>query len=219
MDTETKKLIEENKIIAIIRKVYGNDLIQLAHALYSGGINLLEITFDQVDPDCIQKATDSLALIANNVSEMVLGAGTVLDKAQVDAAVASGARYIVSPNTDEEVISRSKQMGVVSIPGAMTPTEMVNAIHCGADYVKVFPVSDLGLKYMKDVMSPLDHIKFIATGGINLENFSDYLDIGFVAAGIGGHLTDKKLIEKGDFSEFTNRARGFVEIARRFAND
>ena len=96
---------------------------------------------------------------------------------------------------------------------------MVEAYNYGADYIKVFPVSDLGLKYMKSVMSPLNHIKFIATGGVSLDNLSDILNIGFVGAGIGGDLADKKLIANGDFAELTHRASKFVEIVKNSMNE
>jgi 2-dehydro-3-deoxyphosphogluconate aldolase / (4S)-4-hydroxy-2-oxoglutarate aldolase len=220
MNIEIKKLIGEYKIIAIVRKIYGENLIKLAQALYAGGIKMLEITFDQADTDCIDKTSNAIALIANEMNgKMMLGAGTVLSVTQVDAANAGGAKYIVSPNTDEKVIRYSKQKGLVSIPGAMTPSEMVNAINFGADFVKVFPVSDLGLKYMKSVMSPLNHIKFIATGGVSLDNLADMLNTGFVAAGIGGYLADKKLIANGDFGELTNRASKFVEISKNYSTN
>src|SRR4030065_1995848 len=130
---------------------------------------MLEISFNQADPDCIHKTSKAIALLEKEMGgDIMLGAGTVLNIAQVDAAITGGARYIVSPNTDEKVICYSKQKGLVSIPGAMTPSEMVNAYNYGADYVKVFPISDLELMYMKSVMSPLNHINFIATGGVSL---------------------------------------------------
>ena len=216
MDKEIKNQIEEYKIIAIVRRLYGEDLIGLAQALFDGGIRVLEITFDQADPDCIPKTYNAISLLNRKMNgKMGLGAGTVLNVAQVDAALAGGARFIVSPNTNEDVIRHSKEKGLISIPGSMTPTEMISAHNFGADFVKVFPVSDLGLNYMKSIMSPINHIKFIATGGVCLENFQDILNIGFVGAGIGGFLTDKKLIANRNFAELTDRASKFVEITKK----
>jgi len=218
MNAEIKSHIEEFKIIAIERKVYGDQLVQLAESLYAGGIRILEITFDQADPDCLTKTADSLALLSTEMKgKMTIGAGTVLNVDQVEAAMAGGAKFIVSPNTDETVIRHTKQKGLLSIPGAMTPSEMVSAANYGADYVKVFPVSDLGLKYMRNVMAPLNHIKFIATGGVGLDNLSDILQMGFVAAGIGGYLADRTLIANSAFEELTNRAREFVKISKSSA--
>lgn len=215
MNAEIKSQIEEYKIIAIERKVYGDLLVQLGESLYAGGIRILEITFDQADPDCLSKTADSLLLLSKEMmGKMTIGAGTVLNVDQVEAAMAGGAKFIVSPNTDETVIRHTKQKGLLSIPGAMTPSEMVSAVNYGADYVKVFPLSDLGLKYMRNVMAPLNHIKFIATGGVGLENLSDILQMGFVAAGIGGYLADKTLLANGAFEELTNRAREFVKISK-----
>jgi len=214
MNKEIIESIEKYKIIAVIRRLYGEDLIKLTQALYDGGIRMLEITFDQADPDCIHKTVEAIKLLDKNMNgKIILGAGTVLSVAQVDAALAGGAKYIVSPNTDEKVIRHSKQKGLISIPGAMTPSEMIDAVNFGADFVKAFPISDLGLKYMKSIMSPLNHIKFIATGGVSLENFSDILNVGFVGAGIGGYLSDKKLIADRNFTELTDRASKFVKIA------
>jgi 2-dehydro-3-deoxyphosphogluconate aldolase/(4S)-4-hydroxy-2-oxoglutarate aldolase len=140
MNRDICKLIVRYKIISIVRRIYGEDLIQLARALYDGGIRLLEITFDQADPDCIHKTSEAIALLGKEMGEdMMLGAGTVLDVAQVDGAIAGGAQYIVSPNTDEKVIRYSKQKGLVSIPGAMTPSEMVNAHYYGQILLRCFP--------------------------------------------------------------------------------
>lgn len=219
MNNEVKEQIENNKIIAIVRKIYGDDLIHLTQALYEGGIRLLEITFDQADPDCIAKTSRAIERLAKELGgNMLLGAGTVLSVDQVDAAQGAGARYVVSPNTDKDVIHYCNQKNLISIPGAMTPTEMVNAVHWGADFVKVFPLSDLGLKYMKAITAPLNHIKFIATGGVGLDNLLEVFNVGFVGAGIGGSLADKKLIANGDFAELTNRARKYVEITHNFVN-
>ena len=211
---DVKKSIEERKIIAIIRKVYGDDLLKLSQALYDGGISMLEITFDQADRDCVKKTSQAIANLKNKMGDaLLLGAGTVLSVEQVDAAARVGAQYIISPNTDEAVIRRSKERGLVSMPGAITPSEMVFASQCGADFIKAFPAADLGLNYMKSIMSPLSHLKFMAVGGVSTENLKDMLRIGFVGAGIGSFLSDKKLITSGDYDAFTSRARGLMEIA------
>lgn len=207
-------LIQEYKIIAIVRQIYGHELLRLAQALWAGGIRLLEVTFDQADPDCLAKTTNAINMLVNEFSEgMKLGAGTVLSVSQAGEAKLAGAEFIVSPNTDKPVIEYCKSNQLVSIPGAMTPTEMVYSVNCGADFVKVFPYSNLGLDYMKAIMAPLHHIKFIATGGVGLNNLEEILKVGFVGAGIGGFLVDKNLIKQGNFSEITKRAIDFVRIS------
>ena len=136
----------------------------------------------------------------------------MLNEAQVDAAFSAGAKYIISPNTNERVIRRTKELGMVSIPGAMTPTEILAAHDAGADLVKLFPATTLGFKYIKDIQAPISHVRLVATGGVNEENFGQYLDVGFAGAGISGRLTDKQLIAEGNWDELSRRAAAFAKI-------
>lgn len=209
----TLEFIQKHKIITICRKVYGEELLHLAQALCEGGVRLIEVTFDQADPNCIEKTAEAVTTLCEHYgSEMMFGAGTVLTVEQVEAAAAAGARYIISPNTDEAVIRRSKELGLVSIPGAMTPSEIMTAHNCGADVVKLFPAGALGLRYIKDILAPISHVKLCATGGVTEENWGDYLALGFVAAGISSRLCDKKCIAEGNYAEITRRARAFADV-------
>lgn len=213
-----KDLLLEKKIIAIVRGTYGEDLKNLATALYKGGIRFIEVTFDQKDPQCLEKTSAAIRLLCSlkleDCSEPLwAGAGTVLTCEQVQVAYEAGAKYIVSPNTNAKVVARTKALGMLSIPGAMTPTEILNAHELGADFVKLFPTASLGFSYVKDLMSPISHVNLLATAGITEENFAAYLNLGIKGAGISGRLTDKALIAAGDWSEFTRRAQKFVEIA------
>lgn len=206
--------IEKKKIICICRRLYGKDLLHLAHALYDGGVRMMEVTFDQVDPNCNRNTADAIEMLVQEFNgEMHFGAGTVLSCEQVDVARAVGAEYIISPNTNVDVIRHTKEMGLVSIPGAMTPSEIITAHENGADLVKLFPVGYLGLSYIKDILGPISHVKLLATGGVNEGNLKQYLDMGLVGAGISGRLTERKLIEAQNFEEFTARARTFMDIA------
>lgn len=152
-------------------------------------------------------------LRAAHGENMHFGAGTVLSAEQVDAAARAGAEFMISPNTDPAVICRTKELGLISIPGAMTPTEILAAHNYGADLVKLFPAATLGLTYAKDILAPISHVKMIATAGITEENFAQFLKLGLAGAGISGRLTDKKLIADGDWAEFTRRAEAFRRIA------
>ena len=214
-DSRVLNLILEKKIITIVRGTYGDDLRKLAHALYDGGIRFMEVTFDQKDPDCIAKTAGAISMLNAEFAgcDFYAGAGTVLTKEQVKAAFDAGASYIISPNTNPEVIRYTKELGLVSIPGAMTPTEILFAHDCGADIVKLFPAATLGLKYVKDILEPISHVAILATAGITEENFAEFLKPGLKGAGISGRLTDKKLIAAGDWEEFTRRAKAFVDIA------
>lgn len=209
--------IENKKIIAIVRGTFGNDLLSLANALYDGGIRFIEITFVQNAGNCIDATSRAIKMLTVEMpNDMCIGAGTVLNAEQVHCAYQAGAKYIISPNVDGEVITRTKELGMVSIPGAMTPSEIVTAHNYGADMVKLFPYSDLGLSYVKNIRAPLNYIKLVATAGINENNFDDVLQAGFSAAGISGRLTDKKLISEGNFAELTRRAHLFTSIASKY---
>lgn len=205
--------IEKHKVIAICRRVYGADLLRLAQALCEGGVKLIEVTFDQSDPQCLEKTTGSMRMLREHLTDAIrFGAGTVLTPEQVEATFRAGGEYIISPNTDPEVIAKTKELGMVSIPGAMTPTEILTAHKCGADFVKLFPASDLGLSYMKSISAPISHVKLLATGGVTEKNFADYLRAGFWGAGVSGRLCDRKLIAEGNFREITRRAMEFAQL-------
>lgn len=207
--------IIERKVITIVRKVYGENLDCLSKALYDGGIRFIECTFDQVDPECEQKTKQAIQLIkAKRKPDMHVGAGTVLSVKQVEAAHEAGAEFIISPNTNVEVIKRTKELGMISIPGAMTPSEILMAHDAGADLVKLFPAGTLGMKYIKDILAPITHVKLLATGGVTEDNFAEFLKLGMAGAGVSGRLTDKKLIADGDWDELRRRATVFSEIAK-----
>lgn len=214
----TLDFISQNKVITICRRVYGEDLLKLADALYAGGIKMIEVTFDQADPDCIEKTSECIRTLCDRFGDkMMFGAGTVLNAEQVEAAAKAGARYIISPNVDADVIAKTKELGLVSMPGAMTPSEILTAHKLGADIVKLFPAGYLGFGYIKDILGPISHVKLCATGGVTEENWGKYLEFGFAGAGISGRLCDKKCIAAGDFEEITRRAKVFMDITRAHA--
>ncbi len=205
--------IEQKKIISICRKIYGEDILNLSKALYRGGVSFLEVTFDQADPDCEEKTAETIAMLIQRFPEMEFGAGTVLSVKQVLAAHQAGAKFIISPNTDTDVIRKTKELGMVSIPGAMTPSEIMTALNVGADLVKLFPCSYLGTQYVKEILSPLSHVKLVGTGGISLENLKSFLDVGIYGFGIGSFLASKKLIAEGNFAQIEANAKAFMDIA------
>ena len=213
----TLEFVLQNKVITICRKVYGEDLLNLAGALLAGGVKLIEVTFDQADPDCVRKTSEAVSALNKKYGDqMMFGAGTVLTKEQVKAAKEAGGRYVISPNTDPEIIAYTKELGLVSIPGAMTPSEIIAAHNCGADIVKLFPSGYLNFSYIKDILAPISHVRLCATGGVTEENFKQYLELGFAGAGISGRLCDKKCIAAGDFAEISKRAKDFTEIAKAY---
>lgn len=209
---DTVKFIMANRIIAIVRGVFDEDCIRLAEALHRGGINLIEVTFDQAHPETLEKTAAAIRIIGERFDgKVVSGAGTVVTVEQVEAAAGAGAQYIISPNTDLGVIKRTKEMGLVSIPGALTPSEILTAYNAGADFVKVFPSANFGPAYLKAIRAPISHVRLMAVGGINEKNISEYFEAGAVGVGVGGNLVNKKLIADGRFSEITALAEQFVK--------
>ncbi|MEN6339915.1 MAG: bifunctional 4-hydroxy-2-oxoglutarate aldolase/2-dehydro-3-deoxy-phosphogluconate aldolase [Clostridiaceae bacterium] len=209
--------IEKERLIAIVRKVYGDDLLFLADALIDAGISTLEVTFDQQDPDCLSKTSGAIrAVLAAYGERCACGAGTVLTLAQADAAAEAGASLIISPNCNEHVIRHTCKLGLVSIPGCMTPSEILAAHDAGADFVKIFPAGSLGPGYIKNISAPVSHVKFLAVGGVDAENYGAFLKAGCVGAGIGGSLTNRALIAARNREQLMQNAAQYVSIARAF---
>ncbi len=206
--------IKEKKIIAIVRGFEPEECLALAGALHKGGIGLVEVTFDQKDPGQFHKTADAIRLICEEFAGEVLpGAGTVLTPGQVDLAKEAGAAYIISPDANEEVIRYTKEQRLVSIPGAMSPTEAVKAHHAGADFVKIFPVSNLGSAYVKAIKAPLGHIDMLAVGGVSPQNIREFLDAGAAGAGVGGLLTRREYVKNREFGKITELAEEYVRQA------
>ena len=209
---ELLSCLRQDKLIAICRGAEGDTLLSLAAAICAGGIRFIEVTFQQEREDCADLARQNIKALCD-MPGIIPGAGTVLSPDQVRAAYEAGAKYIVSPNTDPAVIAETKRLGLVSIPGALTPSEIMAAHNAGADLVKLFPTATMGLKYFKDLRAPLSHIGLVVTAGITPDNLGDYLKAGAFAAGISSPLCDKELMAAGDFAEITRRARAFRGIA------
>lgn len=197
--------IEESKIIAIIRNISKENAIKTVEAIYKGGIRCAEVALNQKN---IEESLNVLSAVSERFyDKMLIGAGTVLTPSQVEAAKGAGARYIVSPDTDESVILKTRELGLISIPGALTPTEIKRAHILGADFVKVFPIDSVNENYLKSILAPLSHIKMIAVGSVACSSIGKYLSHGVAAVGIGSALIDKKLISSGDFEGIEKLAK------------
>ncbi len=216
MKAKTIEFIEENKIIAICRGIYGESLVNLVTALYEGGIRLVEVTFDQGDKDCLKKTSEAIKLLTSSFDGMVkIGAGTVVTAEQVHEATNAGAEYIIAPNVNKEVIQEANKLNMVTIPGAMTPTEILDAHFAGADFVKLFPAGTLGLNYAKDILGPINNVKLIATAGVTPDNLEAFLKLGFSGAGISSYLTNKTLVNEGKFDILREHAEELVSIVSK----
>ncbi len=206
----TLEQIKKGKLIAIIRGLSLDETIQVIGAVRDGGIRLAEIPFDQTKP--LSYTAEKIAAAAQTYGgeDVLIGAGTVLTCEQVDIAHRSGARYIVTPTSCREVIEEAGRLGMVSMPGAMTPTEIEQCYRWGADIVKLFPSDNLGPAYIRAIRGPLAYIPLAAVGGVNLDNIREFFAAGVCCAGIGGNIVNKKLVEAGDYEGIRRLAEAYV---------
>ena len=208
--------ISDEKVIAIVRGFYGEDCLNLARALHKGGVTLLEATFDQKSGEERLRTVETIRLLNRELGEvMTFGAGTVTTVEMVELAKQAGARFVVSPDTNADVIRATRAADMVSVPGALTPTEISQAYGYGADFVKVFPASDMGVKYFKNITAPLSHIPMLAVGGVDAGNVKDYFAAGAVGAGVAGCLFKKEWVKAGEWERITQASRTFMELVKQ----
>lgn len=209
-----EKILNE-KIVVIVRGVEKDKLIPLAEAMYNGGVRLLELTFDSSEKISTAETTDNIKILKEHFGDkMYIGAGTVTKIEQVEYTKNAGGEFIISPDTNEKIIKKTLELDMVSIPGAMTPTEIQTAHRNGADFVKVFPVVNVGPSYIKAVKAPLSNINILAVGGINDTNMQEYLKAGVCGFGVGANIIDKKLLENGDYDGITKLTEKYVSVIK-----
>ncbi|CAM3553324.1 bifunctional 4-hydroxy-2-oxoglutarate aldolase/2-dehydro-3-deoxy-phosphogluconate aldolase [Cytobacillus oceanisediminis] len=201
--------LKKRKIVAVIRGAQPDQILPIAHALQAGGVSTFEITVETPKVcTLIEKVKEEFG------NEVIVGAGTVLDPETARAVIMSGAEFIFSPTVNAETIKMAKRYGVLSIPGALTPTEILTAYEHGGDIIKVFPANVMGVPYFKNLQGPLPHIPLMPTGGISAENIQDYLKAGAIAAGVGGSLVNaKNLNSNEDYLNLTEKAKQFSALA------
>lgn len=197
-------------VVVILRSDDPGQLMRAVEALRAGGLRAFEVTMT------VPGALDVMRDVGHRFgSEILLGAGTVLDGETARSAILAGAQFIVSPSLSQSVITVAHRYSKVVVPGAFTPTEILTAWEAGADIVKVFPIRSVGPHYLKDVLAPLPQVRLMPTGGVNLENAADFIRAGAVAVGMGGALLDKAILAEGRFEELTERARRLLDAIQR----
>jgi 2-dehydro-3-deoxyphosphogluconate aldolase/(4S)-4-hydroxy-2-oxoglutarate aldolase len=206
MKHEILSRILSTKIVAILRSADPDGVMSIIEALHAGGITNVEITLNSPNAlALIRKASDLMG------DRMLVGAGTVLHPEGARGAIDAGAKFIISPALDEDTVRYTLDAGIVSIPGALTPTEILKAHRLGADIVKVFPAS-AGPGYIRDIRAPLSHIPLMPTGGIRPDNIRAYQDAGGVAFGIGSALVNARVpITEEYLLTIRETARAFVQ--------
>jgi len=197
--------LQESGAIGIIRVQSGKDLMRIAQALESGGLQCIEITMTTPTALTIIEET------ASKLNNVLIGAGSVLDAPTARQAILAGAEFLVTPTVALDVIEMVHRYGKPVISGAMTPTEILTAWETGADMVKVFPASVLGPEYLKAVHGPLPQIPLVPTGGITTDNAGDFIRAGAAMVCAGGWLVDKKAVAGSHYELLTEHARQLVE--------
>ena len=193
-------------IIAIVRLASADVLSAVTDAIAEGGVRCIEFTM--TTPGALDTLAEATARYGKDVS---FGAGTVLDPETARAAILAGAQFIVAPNLNPDVITLCNRYSIAAMPGALTPTEIVQAWELGADVVKVFPADSMGPRYIKGVLAPLPHIKLAPVGGITQENAIDYIRAGAACLGVGSSLVNNASIAEHNWTDLTIRARAFID--------
>lgn len=206
-------LLREKKLISIVRGAPTDKITKIADALWRGGFCFMEITFDQSGKIPHEVTAEQIRIVRKAFEgRLHVGAGTVMTQNQLKLAADAGAEYIISPNTNPALIRETKAAGLLSIPGAFTPSEISDAYEAGADFVKLFPVDCVDLHYIKAICAPLNHIPLLAVSGVTPENLGDYLKVGMAGAGIGSILVKKEDVAAENYEAIAARARKYVEV-------
>ncbi|MDX2042162.1 MAG: bifunctional 4-hydroxy-2-oxoglutarate aldolase/2-dehydro-3-deoxy-phosphogluconate aldolase [Acidobacteriota bacterium] len=202
--------IEAGKVVAILRGDFAGREEEIVAAMIAGGLTAVEVTLNSRD---VFAAINRLAKRFG--STMAIGAGTVLTPNEVQRAADAGAQFIVSPNRDLAVIAETKKLGLVSLPGCFTPSEVVEAVNAGADAAKLFPANSLGPAFVKALRGPLPNIRTVPTGGVTAELAREYFAAGAWAIGAGSELIGKEWFADGGLERLTERTAAFVSAGRK----
>ena len=202
--------------VAIARGLPEEKLADVAQALYEGGVRFFELTYDQRRDDAQAYLARSVKSVYDRLGDkLTLGVGTVMTADQVRTAHDAGAKFVVAPNTDVAVVETGKKLGLLTSPGALTPTEIAFAHSIGADIVKLFPAGSMGFDYIRNVRGPLNYIPLMATGGVNPDNISDFFDAGIQVVGTFPTVIPPADVAADRYENITRLARLHVEAVQK----
>ena len=207
---ENRKRIADVGIIPVVRASSAHQALLAVEAIRAGGISIVEVTMT------VPGAIEVIGQLAKTAgSEVLIGAGTVLDAKTAQQCLDAGAEFLVSPGFDAQTVKFAREKGILVIPGALTPTEIIMAWNAGGDLIKIFPCGAVGgAKYIKALKGPLPQVPMIPTGGVNLDTAADFIFAGAEALGVGGELVSASALKSGKTNEITDAARRFVAIVR-----
>ena len=208
MSETTSQTIERVGLIPVLRAKNAAQAHAIVKAMIAGGVNVVEVTMTVPGAVGILKE-----LKREYGNELLLGSGTVTTAEEAEATIEAGAEFVVSPSFHPEVIAKTRALGKVSIPGALTPSEVITAWNAGADYVKVFPCSAVGgASYLKALLAPFPHLKLIPTGGVTLQTAEGFLRAGAHALGVGSDLVNLAAVDAGTPETITETARAYLKV-------
>ena len=207
---ETINIIRETGVIAIMRAQSSNQLIAAADAIKKGGVKAIEVTM--TTPGALGVIAEAKERYG---SDVIFGAGSVLDPETGRAAILAGADFVVSPILNLELVALCNRYGIPTAPGCYSPTEVLTGWEAGADFIKLFPASFGGPSLIKAILAPLPQVRIIPVGGVNLDTAADFIQKGAAALGVGSSLVNQKLLDTGDMDELTRRAVGFIEQVKK----
>ena len=210
MPETTAQIIERVGLIPVLRAKNAKQAHAVVEAMIAGGVTVVEVTMT------VPGAVDLLRELKGEHPTILLGSGTVTTAKQAEATIEAGAEFVVSPSLHPEVIAATKAAGKLSIPGALTPTEVITAERAGADYIKIFPCSAMGgASYLKSLLAPFPHLKLIPTGGVTLQTAESFIKAGARALGVGGDLVNLAAIDEGKPEIITEAAKAYLQVLAR----
>jgi len=202
----------ERKVIVVCRGIDEEEIVNVATALWEGGIRFMEVPFNQAEPSTFLSTAKKIKAVKDALGDkMYVGAGTVITMEQFEIAKEAGAEMIVSPTMEEDVIAATKAAGLISMPGCSTPSEMTKAYKLGADLIKLFPASVLNLKVIKEIRVPLNHLPLVCFGGVSAENINEMLLTGVVGVGMASSILDKQALVNKDYAKITALAKSITD--------
>ena len=206
---EVLEIIKREKLVPVVRTNSTDDARQAINILSKCGIRVFEITMT------VPHAVELIAELSDSDADILIGAGTVLDKSTAEKCVAAGAKFVVSPAFDAATVKFCRDKNVAIMPGTLTPTEVLTAHNAGADCVKIFPCDVLGgAKYLKTLKTLFPHIAMMPTGGVSLDTIADFFKSGAIAVGVGTDLVDFKAMREGNLESVAEKAQQYLEIVR-----
>lgn len=202
----------ECKVIVVCRGIAEEEIVNVAQAMYDGGIRFMEIPFNQSEPTSFESTVRKIKAVKEALDgKMHVGAGTVITMEQFEMAKDAGAEIIVSPTLEEDIILATKKAGLISMPGCATPSEMTRAYKLGADLIKIFPSATVTLKAVKEIRVPLGHLPLVCFGGVTAENIKEVIATGVVGVGMAGAILNKDALVNKDYKKITELANAVTE--------